>query len=394
MSIIFFDPKDSRTKLLPLTYTRPIAEIRIGIFNISEKWCLRLKTEHFGYETETYLKDLFPGIKADIQNTWINSTILPNDDLVAAVKSLGTHEALLKDGILLAFKGENKDAIINKRIYEGSFSSLNYPWDIFQLNGQEITEDYKLVKSRRKGVQINDPYTRTYGSDIFIEEGADIKAAILNAERGPIYIGKNAEVQEGAIIRGPFSLGEHSIISMGSKMRGDTTVGPHSKVGGEVSNSVIFGYTNKGHDGYLGNAVLGEWCNLGAATNNSNLKNTYNPVKMWDYDTLQFEQTDLQFCGLIMGDHTKVGINTMFNTGTSVGVSANIFGSGFPRQLIPSFAWGGNRGFITYSFEKALKMIGVSMRRKNKEMTPQVIKMLEHVFKDSSIVRNWEKQNK
>ncbi len=394
MSILFFDPADSRKTLLPLTYTRPIAEMRIGILKISEKWCIRLDQPHFGYDTESYLAGAFPKIDADFQTLWINASILPSDALVEAVMALGSHEALLNKDILLAFKGESQESIVNKKTFEGQIDRIQYPWDIFLQNGREITKDFALVTSNKTSQPITDPHTKTYGENIFIEEGASIKASILNAENGPIYIGKNAEVMEGSIIRGPFSLGEGASLRMGSKIRGDSTVGPYSKVGGEVSNSVVFANSNKAHDGYLGNSVLGEWCNLGAGTNNSNLKNNYEPVKMWDYQTHQFEKTQLQFCGLIMGDHTKAGINSMFNTGTTVGVCANIFGGGLPSQLIPSFAWGGARGFMTYEFQKAIDTIKKVMGRRNIEMKEEEIEILKYVFDNTADIRSWQKQHK
>ncbi|MCR9081276.1 MAG: glucose-1-phosphate thymidylyltransferase, partial [Cyclobacteriaceae bacterium] len=227
--------------------------------------------------------------------------------------------------------------------------------------------------------------------NIFIEEGAVIRASILNAEGGPIYIGKNTEIQEGSLIRGPFALCEGSTVNMGAKLRGDTTIGPHSKVGGEVSNSVIFGYSNKGHEGFLGNSVIGEWCNLGADTNTSNLKNNYAPVKLWDYIRGGFTNTGLQFCGLMMGDHSKCGINTMFNTGTVVGVGANIFGDGFPRNFIPSFAWGGAAGFSTFQFPKFLQTAQAVMQRRKVELGEKDQEMLQKVFDFSKNYRIWEK---
>ena len=393
MSIIFFDPADSRKTLLPLTYTRPIAEIRVGIFNISEKWCAQLNTSHFGYNTEDYLSQVYPAIKTDLQTIWINATVLPTAELVDAVLAMGSREALVSDNITLAFRGESKENIINKRDFEGQINTIRYPWDIFLQNGREIINDYALLDSTESR-GLDDPHTITYGDQIFIESGASIKASILNAENGPIYIGKNAEVQEGSIIRGPFALCESASLRLGSKIRGDSTIGPYSKVGGEVSNSVIFGNSNKAHDGYLGNSVIGEWCNLGAGTNNSNLKNNYEPVKMWDYESHQFEKTGLQFCGLIMGDHTKTGISSIFNTGTTVGVCSNIFGGGLPSQIIPSFSWGGSRGFMTYDFQKAIDTIKKVLERKNITINEEEIEILRYVFNNTSEIRNWQKQHK
>ena len=249
-----------------------------------------------------------------------------------------------------------------------------------------------MLITHGKTSKVEDPHTKVYGDQVFIEEGASVKAAVLNAENGPIYIGKNAEIQEGALIRGPFALCDHSIVNMGAKIKGDTTIGPYSKVGGEVSNSVIFGYSNKGHEGFLGNSVLGEWCNIGADTNNSNLKNNYTNVKMWDFDSGRFKDTGLQFCGLIMGDHSKCGINTMFNTGTTVGVSANIFGDGFPRTIIPSFAWGGASGFSTYHTRRAFETAALVMKRRNKQLTEADKAMLSHIFEISAENRVWDKK--
>ena len=394
MSIVFIDPADSRKTLLPLTYTRPVSELRIGILKISEKWCTRLNQSHFGYDTEDYLKDVFPKISTDFQTLWINATLLPSEELVQAIEALGSHEALLQKDMLLAFKGESRETIVNKKTFEAQIDRIQYPWDIFLQNGREIKRDYALLTSGRNSQPLNDPHTRTYGEDIFIEDGATIKASILNAENGPIYIGKDAEIQEGCIVRGPFALCENGSLRMGSKIRGDSTVGPHSKVGGEVSNSVVFGNSNKAHDGYLGNSVIGEWCNLGAGTTNSNLKNNYEPVKMWDYQSRQFEKTGLQFCGLIMGDHTKAGIGTMFNTGTTVGVCSNIFGGGLPSQLIPSFSWGGARGFMTYDFNKAMDTITKVMGRRDIELEEKERDILRHIFDNTSEIRNWQKQHK
>ena len=258
---------------------------------------------------------------------------------------------------------------------------IDQPWKIFQNNGNQIRADYKLITTNRKSAPIKDPHTRTYNEgNIFIEEGVVMHAAILNAENGPIYLGKNSQVQEGAIVRGPFALCEESIINMGGKMRADTTVGPFCKIGGEVSNSVLFGYSNKGHDGFLGNSVLGEWCNLGADTNTSNLKNNYDNVKLWSYTKNNFTDVGSPSCGLIMGDHSKSGINTMFNTGTVVGVSSNVFGGGYPRNFIPSFQWGGTAGLVTYQFEKAMETAARVMSRRNIVLDEVEKEILKNIF--------------
>src|SRR5690606_7840722 len=257
--------------------------------------------------------------------------------------------------------------------------------DIFSKNTLAIQADFDLLTKGRQSAAIPDSVFCINRKNIFVEEGARLNFASLNASDGPIYIGKNAEIMEGCTIRGPFALCDSSTLKMQTKIYGGTSIGPHSKVGGEVNNSVIFGYSNKAHDGFLGNSVIGEWCNLGADTNNSNLKNNYAEVKLWDYEKEGFANTGLQFCGLMMGDHSKCGINTMFNTGTVVGVSANIFGSGFPRNFIPSFSWGGSGGFTTYNTEKAFEVAKVVMSRRNIEFSDLDAKILVHVVEEKAV---------
>lgn len=393
MQITFFDTTESWTQMLPLSFTRPVADLRVGILKIHEKWQSYLNAEEVFFRSESYLEGVFNSPKT--KTLGISGSLLPNEESLEAVKGLMQEEVLVCNGEVLAgYFSEDEEIAIGDRskVELESVDKVEYPWDIFRLNGQEIKADYQLVTRGKKSQAINDDATVTYGQDIFIEEGAKVKACVLNAENGPIYLGKDSEVQEGATIRGPFSLGEHSVINMGAKIKGDTTVGPHCKVGGEVSNSVIYGYSNKGHEGFLGNSVLGEWCNLGADTNNSNLKNNYANVKMWDFASKRFKDTGLQFCGLIMGDHSKCGINTMFNTGTTVGVSANIFGEGFPRNIIPSFAWGGASGFTTYQTRKAFETAELVMKRRNKELTDEIKAMLSHIFEITSEFRVWEKK--
>ena len=270
---------------------------------------------------------------------------------------------------------------------EGILLKVETTWDIFSKNGAAIKADFDLITKNRTSAPIPEKTVAFNSEAIFIEEGAKLPLCVLNATDGPIYIGKNAEIMEGSMVRGPFALCEESTLKMGTKIYGSTTVGPHSKVGGEVNNSVFFGYSNKGHDGFLGNSVIGEWCNLGADTNNSNLKNNYAEVRLWSYETENFAKTGLQFCGLMMGDHSKCGINTMFNTGTVVGVSANIFGSGFPRNFIPSFSWGGAKGFTTYLTSKAFEVAKVVMLRRGIELSEQESAILEHVFELSAAYR-------
>ncbi len=396
MKLIFTQHPEAHQKLLPLTYTRPIANLRVGILTIDEKWGKYLNAEAFGYQTEKYLQDKYQMISPDDRTIWIVNGTLPNFNLVEVVNALRPGEALSKNGqMLVACGNENPLDSHNYEVKEftGDFQQIERSWDLFLQNGNEIRNDYALVTSGRNSQPINDTHTITYGSQIFLEEGASVKAAILNAENGPIYIGKDAEVQEGAIIRGPFAMGEHSVVNMGAKLRGDSSAGPHCKMGGEISNSIFWGYSNKGHDGFLGNAVVGEWCNIGADTNNSNLKNNYDSVRMWDYLDNHFIHTNLQFCGLIMGDHSKTGINTMFNTGTTVGVAANIFGEGFPRNIIPSFSWGGAHGMVTHHPRKAFITAEIVMKRRKLNLSEADKAILTHIFEDSAQYRVWEKKD-
>ena len=394
MNIILFDTPEQRKNLLPLTYTRPIAEFRCGIYKLSEKWSER--GQNISFLTRDYLSKKFKPNYAD-DNLYINGAILYSSDIWNEIKKLNQNEGLKDENGIVAIR-TSKELQYNFDSNEFELQTLNIKpqaiqnvWDIFKKNGQEIRNDFEWISSNKTSQPINDKFTAVYGEDnIFVEEGAKIRAAVLNAENGPIYIGKNAEIQEGALISGPFALCESSVVNMGGKMRGDNTVGPHSKVGGEVGNSVVFGYSNKGHDGYLGNSVIGEWCNLGADTNTSNLKNNYANVKLWNYEKEGFKDTGEQFCGLIMGDHSKCGINTMFNTGTVVGVSANIFGSGFPRNFIPSFSWGGASGFTTYQPRKVYEVAEKVMQRRKKEFDETEKSILDTVFELSSEYRVWE----
>ena len=389
MNYILFDGP-SRENLLPFTFTRPVADIRIGILTIREKWekYLGITTTTI---TEDYLSDKFPMVEME-NNIMINASYLPNSELVEMINSLEENHAIFKDEDVIAFFTKEAQEDIDFDSYTAieyidDIIKIEHTWDIFSKNGQAIREDFELLTKNRKSQNIPTSNKVINSENIFIEEGAKLEFTILNASSGPIYIGKNTEIMEGALIRGPFALCESSIVKMGAKIYGPTTVGPYSKIGGEVTNSVLFSNSNKGHEGYLGNSVIGEWCNLGADTNNSNLKNNYAEVRLWNYQTEGFAKTGLQFCGLMMGDHSKCGINTMFNTGTVVGVSANIFGSGFPRNFVPSFSWGGKSGFTTYLTKKAFDVAKVVMHRKGIEFTEQEAKILEHVFEDTKQFR-------
>lgn len=385
MNFILFD--DNRINLLPLTFTRPVADIRVGILTIREKWekMLGAKTSS---KTEDYLGKKFPTEYAiDTDNFWINGSVCPNPKLIEEIKALQPGHCLYSAAVLLAVNSGNDKEFSNAKFtdftkFESQVTSMRIenPWDIFSKNGEAIKNDFELITAGRMSLALSSTNQVIAPENVFVEEGAKVECAILNASTGPIYIGKDAEIMEGSIVRGPFALCEHSALKLGAKIYGPTTVGPHSKVGGEVNNSVIFGYSNKGHDGFLGNSVLGEWCNIGADSNNSNLKNNYAEVKLWNYGKERFVNTGLTFCGLIMGDHSKCGINTMFNTGTVVGVNANIFGSGFPRNFVPSFSWGGAAGFTTYKQSDAFEVATRVMERRNIVFDEKEKEILNAVF--------------
>lgn len=385
MNLILFDEPSVRGNLLPLTFTRPVAGIRFGILTLSEKWEKRLNCKA-SYKTETYLQEKFPlFIDSGKPNFWVNGSICPNDELISEITALREGEVLNKGNLLLAVNSGLKpwDPEVFKPVKtvesKTAFLRLENLWNIFRLNGEAIREDYEFITCGRKSAPLS-PSNTLLGKEIFLEEGAVVECAILNTLTGPVYVGKDSEIMEGSAIRGPFALGEHAVLKMGAKIYGPTTIGPYSKVGGEVSNSVILGYSNKGHDGFLGNSVLGEWCNLGADTNNSNLKNNYGEVKLYNYLKNNSVGTGLQFCGLIMGDHSKTGINTMLNTGTVVGVSANIFGGGFPDAFVPDFSWGGIKNNQVYRLDKALEVASRVLERRDQVLDEKERKMLSHIF--------------
>lgn len=380
---ILFDDS-SWNQLLPLTFTRPVCEVRIGILTIREKWEKHLNAS-FSFLTQDYLSEKYP-LKTEPGSIYLNGSVLPTAPLVQAIAKLKDGECLQQEGIILAFKSSQS---INqlpdfsgyaKVDFSETIFKIDFPWQIFERNGEALTSDFDLLTKGRKSLPLSDTNRVAGAENIFLEEGAKVEFSIINATTGPVYIGKDAEIMEGSIVRGPLALCEHAALKMGAKIYGPTTIGPHSKVGGEVNNSVIFGYSSKAHDGFLGNAVLGEWCNLGADTNNSNLKNNYEKVKLWSYTEERFISTGLQFCGLIMGDHSKSGINTMFNTGTVVGVSANIFGDGFPRNFIPSFSWGGSQGYMVYKPENAFKTAGLVYERRGMVLSEPEKRILSKVF--------------
>jgi len=396
MNVILFDNPTIRQDLLPFTFTRPVANIRVGILTISEKWEKFLQTKPT-FSTEPYLSNKFPTVLTT-DNLWINGAVCPTPELVAAIHTLQQGDAIAKENMILVVRTPDDEVpeIISGTIHEfkNSITLVDQVWKIYQYNGAQIRADFELITKGRKSAPINDVHTKVYAPEnIFLDEGAQVRAALLNAENGPIYLGKDSFVQEGALIRGPFALCESSHVNMGAKVRGDTTVGPFSKIGGEVSNSVLFGCSNKSHDGFLGNSVIGEWCNIGADTNTSNLKNNYENIKLWNYAKGGFKDTGLMFCGLMFGDHSKCGINTMFNSGTVVGVSASIFGDGYPRNFIPSFSWGGAAGFITFQLHKALETAAKAMERRALPLTEVDREILTHVFNESAHYRVWEKKS-
>ena len=391
MNVILSDGT-TRNALLPFTYTRPVAAIRIGILTIKEKWDILLSTT-CSYSTEIYLKDKFP-IHIENENLVLNASFLPDSALIIAVKALKLGQALVYNNEVIAYVSSTPEQDIDildykAIIFEGEVLTVKNTWDIFSKNAEAIQLDFDLLTNGRKSKPIPKSNTVINPEHIFLEEGAKVECSILNASTGPIYLGKDSEIMEGSIIRGALALCTNAVLKMGAKIYGASTFGPYCKVGGEVSNAVLFGYSNKGHEGFLGNSVLGEWCNIGADTNTSNLKNNYAPVRLWSYETQGFAKTGLQFCGLMMGDHSKCGINTMFNTGTVIGVSTNIFGSGFPRNFVPSYSWGGASGFTEYKTTKAFETATAMMGRRNLEFDNIEKAILEHVFEATAKWRNY-----
>lgn len=383
--MILFDEPHLRNHLKPLTLTRPIADLRLGIFTIKEKW-QHFLAEDISYLTEDYLNKKFKTVYRN-ENLYINASVLPTQALIDEIRALPNEVALVTGEDIIALKSAKKlkfgfktNGFSTTECISGVVMLRKLP-HLFLFNAEQIQADFDRITAKRMSVPINDPYTCIYGVDnIFVEEGVNIKAAILNAENGPIYIGKNAVIQEGSLIIGPAAIGENSMVAFGAKIRPNVTLGPVCRVGGEVGNSIFMGYSNKAHDGFLGNSVIGEWCNLGANTNNSNLKNDYKEVKLYDYQHGELVSSDELFCGTFMGDFTKAGISTMFNTGTVIGVSSNIFGAGFQDKFVPSFLWGGKtEGYEAYRFEKAIEVINATMARREKQLTAEEIEILKYI---------------
>jgi UDP-N-acetylglucosamine diphosphorylase/glucosamine-1-phosphate N-acetyltransferase len=383
--ILFDDP--CRDHLLPFTFIRPVSEIRIGILTIREKWekWTGLSFSHF---TQDYLQEKYPLVTGE-ENILVNGSVTPNEELIGEIMNLRCGETLVKHDLLVAgcFDRAALEAFVHQ-VPEGyrvipvqsDLRQISRLWHIFRFNGEELVSDFECMTHERASQAISKTNNLIGDGPVFIEGGVTMEQVTLNSTNGPIYIGRDASVMEGSLIRGPFALCEGALVKMGTRIYGPTTVGPYSKIGGEVTNSVIMGFSNKVHDGYLGNSVIGEWCNIGAGSNTSNLKNNYNLVRLWDYAIGREIDTGLQFCGLFMGDYSRCGINTMFNTGTVVGVSANIYGSGYPGNFIPSFSWGGAAGFETYRLGKALETIETGLTLRQLEINETDRKIINRVF--------------
>lgn len=398
--IILFD-NEVRDQLLPLTFTRPVAELRMGILTIKEKWEKWMNAK-VSYITQDYLAAKYPMEYGDV-NYIVNGSALPSEQLCKLLGQMELREAFLQGEELIAAKldrnhlerlihDEDLSHLKGYDLQGTDFIKINYLYDLFRFNGPALEADFALLTKGRKSEPISDT-NRILGKEkIFVEEGAELEHVILNAKTGPIYIGKNAKIMEGAMIRGGLALGESAVIKMGARLYGPNTIGSGSVIGGEVKNSVVLSNSNKGHDGYMGNSVIGEWCNLGAGANCSNLKSNYSEVKLWNYEVERYLPTGLTFCGLIMGDHSKAAINTMFNTGTIVGVSSNIFGGGFPRNFIPSFSWGGAKGFSTHQIDKAVETAERVLKRRDVSLDVDERLILLRVFEETAKYRNWEKE--
>ncbi|MDQ7947826.1 MAG: GlmU family protein [Pedobacter sp.] len=390
MTINLFDDQ-SWLSLRPLTFTRPVADLRIGILTIAEKWAKRLAAD-FGFVTQPYLQAKYSAKNGQL---YINGSVCPDEALIASVLSLKANEVLVKEGLTIAYHTDQIDFhhlnattnFININ-YLADVVRLQFPDDIFTHNHAELVKDFELLTKGRTSATLSSTNT-ILGDQIFVEEGASAECATFNTLQGPIYLGKNSQVFEGSHIRGSFALGENAVIKMGAKIYGETTIGPYCTMGGEIKNAVVWGYSSKGHEGYLGNSVIGQWCNIGADSNNSNLKNNYAEVRLWDYAKESFRKTGLQFCGLVMADHAKCGINTMFNTGTVAGVSANIFGPGFPRNFIPDFAWGGAQGFEVYAINKMLETAKKVFERKHLVLDEIEQSILEYIFEETKQYRRF-----
>lgn len=383
-NIILYDDNEIRENLLPITFTRPMADIRVGILTIRQKWELAFQGE-YSYSTADYLSAKFPIKEVNtLEDYYIAGNVCPTEELVRCLDTLPHNTGIKYGDKLVAHRGKKCQDFI---LLEDMPLMLSTLPDIFMLNDDALVADFKALTHGRYSQPVSptctiigDPLFPDGTPKIFLEPGATVEGAILNVSKGPIYVGKDAEIMEGSCVRGPLALCEHAYVNMGTKIYGATTIGPYCKVGGELNNVVMIGYSNKAHDGFLGNAVIGEWCNLGANCVASNLKNDYSEIKLWNYPAHRFLRTGLQFCGLIMGDHTKAGINTMFNTATVVGVGCNIYGSGFPRNFVASFSEGGASGFDDVSLNKFFDIARRVMARRHVELTDVDVEIFKSIY--------------
>ncbi len=401
VNTILFD-NEVREALLPLTYTRPVCELRVGILTIREKW-----EQELGFSTSFLTQDYLAGkypIESGEDNFIINGSALPSRQLCSLIRQMEQNQAYLLNEELIAarlsgrqlerlMEDEEIEELRGQDLEQTDFIKINNLWDLVRYNGPALEADFELLTRGRTSAAISSTNTVFRPERIFIEAGARVECSVLNATEGPIYIGKNAEIMEGGLVRGGFAMLEHSQLKMGARVYGATTLGPWSKAGGEINNSIFQAYSNKAHDGFLGNSFVGEWCNIGADTNTSNLKNNYAGVKVWSYGEQRFINSGLQFCGAFLGDHCKTGINTMLNTGSVAGVGANIFGAGFPRPFIPSFSWGGANGFQTNKFDKFIEAAEQMMARRKVYLDTAERLLLMRIFEDTSKYRVWENQS-
>ncbi len=387
-TILFDGPE--RSQLLPFTYIRPVAELRIGIDTLREKWEAFLGQE-CSFATQNYLSSKYPLHNADL-NYFINPTYIPTRSLAIQVKNLKENQVLIFDSNPVAFCTTNSilpsdTSGFNEIDVEQELIQIKNCSDLFVHNAEVLAQDFKRLTKDRRSQVLGDTNRVINPEQVFVEPGARVSCAILNASEGPIFIGADAQIMEGSMLRGPLAICKNSVVKMGAKIYGGTTIGPNAKVGGELNNVLFLGNSNKGHDGFLGNAVIGEWCNIGAATDASNLKNNYSKIRIWNYVSENFAKTELQFCGLLMGDYSRCGIHSMFNTATVIGVNSNVFGTGFPRTFIPSYSYGGAQGFQTYAFAKAMESNNAMMERKGSKLTDHDIQILETIFDTTAVWR-------
>lgn len=378
MNVIIYDTTEVRSNLLPITYTRPTGAIRVGIDTMSDRWKAYIPGNYY-WLTEEYLAELFPAAPDTSEDDlYIAGNVVADEHIARAICALESQQTLVSaDGRKIARRGNGGNDVI----YNGDVIAIDQIYDIFVKNGQVLKMDFARICAGRTSQPVDDSNVVLGDrSHIFIEEGATVEGATLNTRQGPIYIGRDVTVMEGCCLRGPIALCDHATANMGTVIYGATTLGPYCKVGGELNNVVMLGYANKAHDGFLGNAVIGEWCNLGAGTVASNLKNDYTEIKLWNYTAHRFLRTGLQFCGLIMGDHSKSAINTSFNTATVVGVGSNIISEGMPRVFIPSFLKGGTAGFDNVNLNEFFAIAQRVMARRGIELSDAHRRLFQSIF--------------